>query len=296
METIIKTKDLTKVYSGKVKALDSFSFNLKKGEVYSLLGPNGAGKTTLMRVLLSIILPTSGEASIGGFDISNPKSRSSIGYLSEKHAFPDFLTSSEVLYYYGMMNGRSKKYIKDKIDPLLSLVNLEKVKKVKVKKYSKGMLQRLGIAQTLIGDPEIIFLDEPTDGIDPVGRKEVRDIISRVKSEGKTIFINSHLLSEVEKISDRIAIMKNGSMIKEGVLSDFIFENDKVEIKCNADTDKFKNCLEPLGLQITDYTFDSTTETLNKAIDLLRKDGIEINEIIRSKTSLEDYFIKIIEE
>jgi len=192
----IESKGLTKHYSrGKIKALTDFNVSVEKGKIFSLLGPNGAGKTTLFRLLLGIALPTKGEGSILGKDIRDPEARKCVGYLSEDHRLPGYLNGEQFLYYYGKMSGVSNYDLGIKIPKLLKQVKLDDRKSLKLRKYSKGMLQRLGTAQALINDPEIIFLDEPTDGIDPIGRIEIREILLDLKKEGKTIFINSHLLS-----------------------------------------------------------------------------------------------------
>jgi ABC-2 type transport system ATP-binding protein len=226
--SVIETKNLTKEYSSKsfskkkILALDKFSFNVESGEIFGLLGPNGAGKTTLIKLLLSIVFPTEGEALIFDKNISDVNIKSKIGYLPENHRFPGYFTAEKVLYYFGGLSGVSSRILKNRIDELLKLVNLEKWKKTKVSKFSKGMMQRLGIAQAIINDPELIFLDEPTDGVDPIGRKEIRDIMLDLKSKGKTIFVNSHLLSEVELVCDRVAILNKGVLIKEGLVEDIL--------------------------------------------------------------------------
>jgi len=205
---VIEAKGLSKYYNnGKVKALDDFNIEVEKGKVFSLLGPNGAGKTTFIKLILSIIKPTSGSAKIFDGNISDFRSRKKIGYLSENHIFPNYLTADQILYYYGLMSNVSKSKLKERIPILLKKVKLHDKRNIKVKKFSKGMLQRLGTAQALINDPEILFLDEPTDGIDPIGRIEIREILNELRNEGKTIFINSHLLSEVERISDASEIL-----------------------------------------------------------------------------------------
>ncbi|MEJ2056088.1 MAG: ABC transporter ATP-binding protein, partial [Calditrichaceae bacterium] len=233
----IETFGLTKHYSrGKVKALNDFSLQVDKGQIFSLLGPNGAGKTTLIKLLTGLLHPTSGDGKILGYPINDYQMHRYIGYLAENHRFPEFLTASQVLFYYGKMSGIKPSELKDKIPRLLAQVNLEDWINVKIHKYSKGMMQRLGLANALIHDPEILFLDEPTDGIDPVGRREIRDILKSLRDRGKTIFLNSHLLSEVERVSDEIAILKGGRLIKQGRVEDFISIKEQFQIKLqNAD-------------------------------------------------------------
>ncbi len=307
MEYMIETNGLTKHYTrGKIKALSDFSMKIKKGTIFSLLGPNGAGKTTLIKLLLSIVRPTKGSGKINGIDISKAEARLKVGYLAENHRFPDFLNASQVLYHYGKMSFVDSKILKDKIPTLLKLVDLQEKDKIKVKKFSKGMLQRLGIAQALINDPDLLFLDEPTDGIDPVGRREIREILLRLKDEGKTIFINSHLLSEVERISDEVAILKDGFLLKYGTIEDFISVKDKYKISIIGKDDEKKilvdycaeNSIETEYNQDKDFHTITVTnkEQLNIFIDFLREKEIIIDGVIPVKISLEDYFINVIEK
>lgn len=298
---VIEAKGLTKYYNnGKIKALDNFSIEVEKGKVFSLLGPNGAGKTTFIKLILSIVKPTSGSAQILDIDISKPNCRNKIGYLSENHIFPSYLTAEQILYYYGSMSNVSKPEIIKRIPILLHKVKLYDKKDIKVKKFSKGMLQRLGTAQALINNPEILFLDEPTDGIDPIGRIEIREILNELRNEGKTIFINSHLLSEVERISDQIAILKDGKLIKKGKLENFINDTGSYKISLNGSknnviedyaTDKNYTISYDKGLYIIE---NNDLINLNELIDTLRKNNVLITEISPIKETLEDYFIKII--
>ena len=298
----IETENLSKYYSkGKIKALDNFSFKLEKGKIFSLLGANGAGKTTLMKLLLSIVSPTDGNATIFGKDISDSSCRNKIGYLAENHKFPEYLNAEQVLYHYGELGKVKSSLLKKRIPTLLKSVNLEGKEKIKIKKFSKGMLQRLGIAQALVNDPDLLFLDEPTDGIDPIGRKEIREVLLDLKTKGKTVFINSHLLSEVERISDEIIILKKGKIIKKGTVNEFISVENKFKIKLDLSTIKSK----PLQLddntkyEVKDDTLIITAlnyQELNKIIDNIRTKEIIIKEISPVKISLEDFFIKVIED
>jgi ABC-2 type transport system ATP-binding protein len=297
----IESKSLTKHYSrGKIKALTEFDLQLEKGRIFSLLGPNGAGKTTLMKLLLSIALPTSGEGYILGRKISDPVSRMNIGYLSENHRFPGFLDIEQFLYYYGKMSKISGSVLKDRIPELIKLVRLEDKKKLKLKKFSKGMLQRIGTAQALINDPEIIFLDEPTDGIDPVGRIEIREILLSLKERGKTVFINSHLLSEVERMSDEIAILKDGILIKKGKTSDFLESTGKYMISVTKGSEKILfRILESKKISFSQENNSakasiSDESDLNEIIDIIRAEKVLITGVEQIRSSLEDYFIKVI--
>jgi ABC-2 type transport system ATP-binding protein len=298
----IETMQLTKYYSnGKVKALEDLSLQVNTGQIFSLLGPNGAGKTTLIKLLLGICHPTRGHATLLGAGIGNYQSHAKLGYLAENQRFPDFLNAHQVLYYFGKMNALSKSLLQERIPQLLRLVKLEGWEKVKSRKYSKGMLQRLGIAQALINNPQLLFLDEPTDGIDPVGRREVRDILIDLRNQGKTIFLNSHLLSEVERVSDEIAILKKGKLIRKGDLQEFISVKDTYQLKLSNGDDRILTICEKSGIGIrqqTDGYLVSVNDVahLNKLIDDLREQQIIIRALIPYKISLEDFFIEILEE
>jgi ABC-2 type transport system ATP-binding protein len=298
----VETKMLTKYYSnGRIKALEDLSLEVEKGTIFSLLGPNGSGKTTMIKLLLGICHPTRGTAKILGQQINDYKSHRQIGYLAENHHFPDFLNARQVLYYYGKMGGISPSILKDRIPQLLRLVKLEDWEGVKIRKYSKGMLQRLGIAQALVNDPELLFLDEPTDGIDPVGRREVRDILLKIREEGKSIFLNSHLLSEVELVSDEIAILKNGRMIQRGKVQDFISVKDTYQIQlkdgdviASEISKKLKIELQKKNGSYLIAVLDD--QHLNHFIDEIRNQNIIIQAVVPYKITLEDFFIEVIGE
>jgi len=303
----IETANLTKVYSSsfgkkKVEALTNLNLNVAGGTIFGLLGPNGAGKTTLIKLLLSIIFPTSGTAKILNENISNYHVKKRIGYLPENHKYPAYLTGNEVLQFFGKLSDLDGDYLTKRIDELLALVKLSQWKKTKVKNYSKGMMQRLGLAQALLNDPELIFLDEPTDGVDPIGRKEIRDILLELKSKGKTIFLNSHLLSEVELITDRVGILNKGKLLKEGTVSELTEKKEEYKISVEGDgIDKLSpDILNGINLTKMQNGFYSLrvvdTKELNKILDLLRNNGVVIKEFSQQKNTLEEMFISLIEE
>jgi ABC-2 type transport system ATP-binding protein len=212
---VIEIKNLVKQY-GKIEALKGVTLNVEKGEIFGLLGQNGAGKTTMVKILLGITRPSFGQASLMGESVGTPAVRKRVGYLPEDHRFPDYHSGYSLLEFYGSLLEVPAKDRKARIEEMLELVGLKSRMHYKIRTYSKGMKQRLGIAQALFHDPEVIFLDEPTDGVDPIGRREIRDLLHQLKEEGKTIFLNSHLLGEVELITDRVAILDKGELIRLG--------------------------------------------------------------------------------
>lgn len=305
--SVISIDNLTKIFnpnskSSRVVALNNFSLSVDEATIFGLLGPNGAGKTTLIKILLGIVYPTSGTAEILNKTIDDYLVRKHIGYLPENHKFPLYLTGEDVLKYYAQLSGCSKEGLQNRIDSLLKLVKMYKWKKTKVKSYSKGMMQRLGLAHSLIADPKIIFLDEPTDGVDPLGRKEIRDILLELKSEGKTIFLNSHLLSEVELVCDRVAILHKGSLVREGTVSDITTQKEIYEIKINQklDSEMVRRSTEGFSYsQKDEYTLHlkvESPEQRDKLLDKFRQNGISIEAMVPLKTSLEDMFINLIHE
>lgn len=305
--SVITINNLTKIFnpnskSSRVTALNNFSLSVDESTIFGLLGPNGAGKTTLIKILLGIVFPTSGTAEILNKKIDDYLVRKHIGYLPENHKFPLYLTGEDVLKYYAQLSGCAKEGLHEKIDSVLKLVKMYKWKRTKVKNYSKGMMQRLGLAHSLIADPKIIFLDEPTDGVDPLGRKEIRDILLELKSEGKTIFLNSHLLSEVELVCDRVAILHKGSLVREGTVADITTQKEIYEIKLNQKLDSEMVSKSTQGFSFSqkdEYTLHlkvESPEQRDKLLDLLRKNGISIESMVPLKSSLEDMFINLIHE
>src|SRR5450432_538684 len=222
MSVILKTEKLRVEFkshefrhAAKI-ALAGLDLEVHAGEVFGFLGPNGAGKTTTMNVLLGFVQPTSGAASLFGIDVRQPIARQRIGYLPELTYYYKFLTAEELLRFYAKIFGIARREADQRIDQLLKLVELEHARKRPIKSYSKGMQQRVGLAQALINNPDLLILDEPTSGLDPLGRMKVREIIQRLRNEGKTVFFSSHELGEVETVCDRVAILHEGELKVEG--------------------------------------------------------------------------------
>jgi ABC-2 type transport system ATP-binding protein len=245
MDTILETKNLHVEYrSRELKqatklALKGLNLRVNAGEVFGFLGPNGAGKTTTMNVLLGYVNPTGGEALLFDVNVREPIARQRIGYLPELTYYYKFLTAEELLRFYARIFGIPKAETEKRIDQLLKLVELDHARKRPIRTYSKGMQQRAGLAQALINNPDLLLLDEPTSGLDPLGRMKVREIIQRLKNEGKTVFFSSHELGEVETVCDRIAILHQGELKIEGRVSDLVSQ-----YQCN---------LEQIFLKVVGY-------------------------------------------
>jgi ABC-2 type transport system ATP-binding protein len=228
MDTIIETRNLRVEYrardsgTGRKVAVKDLNLRVRAGEVFGFLGPNGAGKTTTMNVLLGFVNATGGAAFLFGVDVREPIARQRIGYLPELTYYYKFLTAEELLRFYARIFGIPRARADRRIDELLKLVELEPARQRPIKTYSKGMQQRVGLAQALINDPDLLILDEPTSGLDPLGRMKVREIIQRLRNEGKTVFFSSHELGEVETVCDRVAIINQGELKVEGRVHELV--------------------------------------------------------------------------
>jgi ABC-2 type transport system ATP-binding protein len=233
-ELVLEAKQLTTVYTSafprkRVKTLDSLSLEVARGETFGLLGPNGAGKTTSQKLFLGLLKPTSGEIKLFGQSPGDPAVRARVGFLPENPYFYTYLTGREFLEFCADLFGLSGKARDARIDELLALVDMTHAANTQLRKYSKGMLQRVGIAQALINDPELVFLDEPTSGLDPVGHKQIGQIIASLKAQGKTLFFNSHIMTDVQEICDRIGILHKGRLVAYGKLTELLSEGESLE-------------------------------------------------------------------
>jgi ABC-2 type transport system ATP-binding protein len=230
-ETVVWVNDVVKDFRPglglrRKRVLDGIGFSVRRGEIFGFVGPNGAGKTTTLKILLGLIYASSGEASILGHRVRETAFRRDVGFLPENPYFYDFLTGREILHFYARLSGVSGESRARRVDDLLERVSLGHAADARLRTYSKGMLQRIGIAQALVHDPQVVFLDEPMSGLDPIGRKEIRDLILRLHAEGKTIFMNTHILTDVEMLCDRVAIIVKGRIRYEGRIEDFL-EGDR---------------------------------------------------------------------
>jgi len=246
LEPILRIENLQVEYrsrdlhQGTKRAVNGLNLSVFPGEVFGFLGPNGAGKTTTMNVLLGFIAPTSGNAFLFGVNVREPIARQRIGYLPELTYYYKFLTAEEILRFYAKIFGLPRKVTDDRIESILRLVELEHARKRPIRTYSKGMQQRVGLAQALINNPDLLILDEPTSGLDPLGRMKVREIIQRLKNDGKTVFFSSHELGEVETVCDRVAILADGQLKAEGRVNELV-----QTYQCST--------LEQVFLKIIDY-------------------------------------------
>jgi ABC-2 type transport system ATP-binding protein len=233
----IDLHDVTKVYRGRIHALQGIEMRVGCGEVFGLLGPNGAGKSTLVKIMMSVVRPTFARGTILGQPVAHKPALGRIGYLPENHRFPRYLTGRQVLDFFGAMAKVDRTARRRRTGELLDTVGMTAAADRKISTYSKGMAQRIGLAQALMNDPDLVVLDEPTDGVDPQGRRDIREVLLRLRSAGKTVFINSHLLSELEAISDRVAILVGGRVARQGTLEQLTIGKQWYEVDVEPDGD-----------------------------------------------------------
>ncbi len=228
------------------RAVNDVSLQIRAGEVYGLIGPNGSGKSTTMKALLGLVAPTSGTCSIFGRDSLKVDSRNDVGFLPENPYFYKHLTGAETLRFYGKLCDLRGKMLEERIDELLELVDLQHARDRRLGGYSKGMLQRIGLAQALVQDPRLLILDEPTAGVDPIGSRQIRDLILRLRDHGKTVFLCSHLLEQVQEVCDHVGIIFQGKMVKEGRLDDLIAVENQTELILENAAPELVNAIEAL--------------------------------------------------
>jgi ABC-2 type transport system ATP-binding protein len=247
----VRIENLTKIFPvplrrQHVTAVRNISFEVRPGEVYGLLGPNGSGKSTTLKILLGLVTPNQGRAMIFGQDSRDYHSRRDVGFLPENPYFYKFLTAAETLRFYGKVCGMGGAALNKRIDELIHLVGLEDARDRRIGGFSKGMLQRIGLAQALIQDPRLVVLDEPTAGVDPAGSHQIRDLILDLKKRGKTVLLTSHLLEQVQEICDRVGIMARGEMIREGALADLVSVKNQTEFVIENATPEIRSQIEHL--------------------------------------------------
>ena len=314
-EAIVDVSNLRKTYSEglifrrRVEALQGVCFAVQPGEIFGLLGPNGAGKTTLIKILLGIVRKSDGEARLFDRPAGNRAARRRVGYLPESHRLPRHLTANTALDYYGGLSDVSGAEIRRRRPDLLKLVGLEKWGTTSVAKFSKGMQQRLGLAQAMLHDPDLLILDEPTDGVDPVGRADIRRVLRQLKERGKTIFLNSHLLQELELVCDRVAILRRGRVERIGTLDEVkqLATGGRIEVglQLEGDLPAIESALAGLEIRKKDTAGDrrvqaviavSDQKSVDAAIDNLRKAGVSVCGLVRRQRTLEEAFLEIVGE
>jgi ABC-2 type transport system ATP-binding protein len=307
----VHVQDLSKVYRDgwfgqrPIRALAGVSLDVGPGEIFGLLGPNGAGKTTLIKVLLGIVTSTAGQASLLGRSAGSRAARKQVGYLPENHRIPRHHTGNSALAFFGSLSGLPRGEIRRRRGPLLDAVGLAQWGKTSIKKYSKGMLQRLGLAQAMLHDPQLLILDEPTDGVDPVGRSEMRALLLGLKAQGKTIFINSHLLQELELVCDRVAILDHGKLLYQGRLDEltmraqpevrFVVAGGEAELRAALGGQAGFE-LRPLA----DGRWEALVQTgdqqlVDRCVDQLRAQGLSVISMSPRRQTLEEAFLDILE-
>ena len=292
---VIDIHDVEKTYKGKIHALRGVSLEVHDGEIFGLLGPNGAGKSTLVKILMTVISASKVSGTFLGKPIGHRPSLKKVGYLPEHHKFPQYLTAIQVLQFYGTLSRVSKQIRKKRAYALLERLGLTGWEKKKVSTFSKGMRQRLGIAIALINDPAVVVLDEPTDGVDPVGRREIRDLLTELKAEGKAVFLNSHLLSELEMVCDRVAIMVKGQVTMQGTVEELTKESLRIEICIEGNPPQWatEDFDEIQKSKLIKYGKD--TNELQILIDKLRNEKVSITSIESKRESLEELFMRAVD-
>ena len=278
-QPVIEIRNLSKVYRDfwgrqKVRALNSVSFDVRKGEIFGLLGPNGSGKTTTMKILLGLLFPTDGSVSLLGAPPDDVKQKNRIGYLPEESYLYRFLTADETLEFYGNLFNLPKKELRQRRDRLIKDVGLEHARKRQLKEYSKGMTRRIGLAQALINDPDLVLLDEPTSGLDPIGTRDMKDMIIGLRDQGKTVVMCSHLLADVQDVCDRIAILFQGELKQYGQVSDLLSSRDQ-------------------SLLRTDRLSPEAEADVRAA---LAKHNVSVHDLSEPTASLEDLFLSVVRE
>lgn len=272
-------------------ALRALSLTVEEGEVFGYLGPNAAGKTTTLKLLMGLVFPTRGTAKILGMNIGDPRMKAQIGYLPEQPYFYDYLTANELLDYFAALSGVPAKDRSRRIEAVLARVGLKESGRTQLRKFSKGMLQRVGIAQAIIHDPKLIFLDEPMSGLDPIGRREVRDLIESLNEEGKTIFFSTHILSDAESLCDRVAVLNKGELRGVGVVADLTSRlSGHFEVMWLG----APSALKKVAVHHSGETARAVVAEadLDNVLEVLRREGGRLVSVNPVRNTLEDFFVE----
>jgi len=298
---IIETEDLTKRYKDKI-AVNSVNLSVEKGQIYGFLGPNGAGKSTCIKMLTGLVFPTSGRGKVLEFPLGDVRAREKMGYLPELFRYQEWMSGEDLLDFHSSLYHLKRN--KERNKTILSKVGLLGQEKYKVGSYSKGMQQRIGLACALLSDPELLFLDEPTSALDPIGRKEVRDIILSLQKEGTTVFLNSHLLSEVETVCNSVTIISKGKIVKSGSMNDLLMQKISLNVVASKIPDEIMILLkekfdENLKFQDESGGFTIAINGRDEVADIaafLIQKGIKIYELTPNHETLESIFLKVVGE
>lgn len=306
-EVVLVTRKLSKIFHvglrrKKVVAVQDLDLSVRRGEIYGFLGPNGAGKSTTIKMLMGLIFPSSGEARIFDLPIPTREAKARLGFLPENPYFHDFLSPEELLQFAGDLCGLTKAEKKERIPALLELVGLYRFRDVPIRKFSKGMVQRAGIAQALVNDPSLVVLDEPMSGLDPIGRKDVREIIFRLKDEGKTVFFSTHILPDVEAICDRVGIMLGGRLREQGRLEELLTARSRaVEVTAEKVPEDLGERLKAVAVRSVPkgdglaLSF-SDEGAADDAVGALVASGARIVQVTPHRETLEELFMRRAEE
>jgi ABC-2 type transport system ATP-binding protein len=314
MTSALEAIDLHKSYRrgwfgrGRQVALRGVTFRVERGEIFGLLGQNGAGKTTFIKIALGIARRTAGQATMLGFPAGDRRARKMVGYLPENLRVPRHLTALTALEYYGGMSGLSRREVRRRAPDILGMVGIANRSKDSVATYSKGMLQRLGLAQAMLHDPDLYILDEPTDGLDPLARSQVRGYLTELKKRGKTVFLNSHILQEVELVCDRVAILHQGELRTIGDVQELKRQHTQLEaglqvaLQLAGDEQRLRNALGPLSSLLVPTADNAwslkcrltSQQEVDQLVDSLRSAGISLMHLARHRASLEDAFVQIV--
>jgi len=280
-----------------IPALRGIDMKVHRGEVFGLLGPNGAGKSTLVKILMTVIRPSQCKGTVLGQPVGDKHTLQRVGYLPEHHSFPPYLTGRQLIEFFGAMNNMKRAERKRRASQLLELVGMDDWGSKKLKSYSKGMRQRVGIAQALINDPDLVLLDEPTDGVDPMGRRDIRAILDHLKDEGKTVLVNSHILSELEQVCSRVAILVKGKVATQGTIEDLTAGQERYEIQLAPENREILTPLASDTAEVNGATLKLQSvepKDVQPIIDKIRaKDGTILS-IRRTRPSLEDLFMQAV--
>ena len=302
---VVEIEELTKVYRPflggvGVLALDKLSLTIEQGQTFGLVGPNGSGKTTTIKLLLGLLYPNRGKCRLFGRKVFDMQVKDRIGFMPEAPYFYDHLTGEQLLNYYASFFKMSKTQRRERVDELLSMVGMQERRKMLLRHYSRGMLQRIGLAQAMINDPELLILDEPTSGLDPIGSYQIRNLILELKHLHKTIILSSHLLGEVEHLCDQVGLLHRGKLLACGTLGELLPEAKQAHI-CVQVSEAAQHELEAMGfqgervdglLQLAAVPVDQ----IGPVVDLVRKSGGELYEIHRQRQSLEDFFVQTVRQ